>query len=182
MGRKSGTPLFLLALFLEALYMTEKVLRKEPDHSKKEKLDVTYSGVGDVCQVSVPSEQVVELISPFDGRKRAFLVGLLNGRSRSMAAAGAGITLRTIQLWEKSDPGFRDASVSAEQIGFAGVIESELYRRALAGHSDRGSMRALELVVKSRDASYREKSQITLDVVQRAEEAGQRLVSGWESS
>ena len=145
-------------------------------------MDVTYSAGADTWQVTVPAEELTQLLSPFDGRRRAFLTGLLNGRSRSMAAAGAGITLRSIQLWEKADPAFREASITAEQIGFAGVIESELYRRALAGQEDRGSMRALELIVKSRDAAYREKSQVTLDVVQRAEEAGLRFVEGWEAA
>lgn len=42
-------------------------------------------------------------------------------------------------------------------------------------------MRALELIVKSRDAAYREKSQVTLDVVQRAEEAGHRWIAGWDA-
>lgn len=85
----------------------------------------------------MPAETVVAILRPFDGKRRAFLVGLLNGRSRSRAAAGSGITLRIIQLWEKADATFREASITAEQIG-AGVIESELNRRALAGQEDRG--------------------------------------------
>ncbi len=141
---------------------------------------VSYSGVGDAWQVSAPAEELHQLISPFDGKRRAFLVGLLNGRSRTMAAAGAGVTVRCIQLWTRADDEFREAARTAEHLGFAGVIESELYRRALAGEKDRGSMRALELVVKSRDAAYREKAQVTLDVVQHAEEALHRVVDGWD--
>jgi len=125
---------------------------------------------------------VVGLVAPFDGKRRAVLTALLNGSSKSMAAAGAGVTPRSVQLWEKADEAFRNAVAAAEQIGFAGVIESELYRRALAGQEDRGSMRALEMVVKSRDAAYREKSQISLEVVQRAEETHRRLVDGWNSA
>lgn len=121
------------------------------------------------------------LIAPFDGRRRAVLTALLNGSSKSMAAASAGVTTRSVQLWERADEDFRNAVTLAERIGFACVIENELYRRALAGAEDRGSMRALEMVVKSRDVAYREKAQLALHVAHRAEENLHRLTAGWDS-
>ncbi len=145
------------------------------------RLAVTYSGPADSWQISVPAETVMRLIAPFDGRRRAVLTALLNGSSKSMAAVSAGVTTRSVQLWEKADEGFQNAVALAERIGFACIIESELYRRALAGAEDRGSMRALEMVVKSRDAAYREKAQVTLDVVHRAEDNLHRLTAGWDS-
>ncbi len=146
----------------------------------KRELVVTYSGSGEHWQVSVPAETVADLLRPFDGRKRAFLASLLNGKSKTMAAAGIGVTPRCTQQWAAKDGSFAEAVELAERIGFAGVVESELYRRALAGAEDRGSMRALELVVKSRDASYREKQQVQMDIIVQARESQARLVAGWE--
>ena len=95
----------------------------------------------------------------FSGRKQIFLTALLNGQSRSMAATAAGVTTRATQYWASKDHTFARAAKEAAQYGFATVIEPELYRRALAGVDDRSSMRALEMIVKQRDPSYREKSQ-----------------------
>lgn len=143
-------------------------------------LAVVYSGAGEKWQVSVPAETLADLLRPFDGRRRVFLVALLNGYSKAMAAANAGVTPRCAQLWAKRDPEFGGAVAMAQHFGFASVVEPELYRRAFAGPKDRGSMRALELILKARDPSYREKQQVELDVIHRAEEATRRLIDGWD--
>lgn len=119
-------------------------------------LEVTYSLPGDAWQVSVPVEAVADVLAPFGARKRAFLVRLLNGWSKKAAAAGAGVSVRTTQLWAKAELEFADAVHFCEEAGFASVVESELYRRAFAGAKDKGSMRALELVLKSRSPKYRD--------------------------
>jgi hypothetical protein len=97
-----------------------------------------------------------------------------------MAAAAAGVSEATLEQWEKKHPEFRQATVSAYQMGFRRVFEPELYRRALAGPDDRGSMRALELVTKARDGSYRDKSQVQMEVFHRATEATSGLTGGWQ--
>ena len=119
---------------------------------------VSYSRPGDAWDVHVPTADVAHALAPFEGRKRAFLVRLLNGRSKRAAAAGAGISVRATQLWAKADRDFAEAVAFCGEVGFATVIEDELYRRALAGPSDSGSMRALELVAKSRDPRYRDRT------------------------
>jgi len=145
-------------------------------------VEIIYSRPGDSWQVNVPAEAVARVLAPFLGRKRAFLVRLLNGWSKRAAATGAGVSVRTTQLWAKADGEFAESVAFCESVGFSTVIESELYRRALAGVADRGSMRALELVVKSRAPEYREKAQIQLDVIQQASEASARLVAGWQEN
>jgi hypothetical protein len=125
---------------------------------------VTYSVPGEPWQVSAPVELVTDLLSGHAGRKRAFLVRLLNGYSRTAAAAGAGVTSRAAQLWAKKDPDFAEAARRCEEIGFSEVVEAELYRRAFAGPSDPGSMRALELVARARAAEYRPQRAEAVDV------------------
>jgi len=144
-------------------------------------LEVTYSGAQEPWRVSVPAEAVADLLRPWDGRRRAFLVSLLNGYSKGMAAASSSVTVRCVQKWAAKEAAFREAVELAERVGFATVLEAELYKRAMAGPEDRGSMRALELVVKSREANYREKAQVQLAVVAQAREAMVRFVEGWES-
>ncbi|MFN0147332.1 MAG: hypothetical protein ACKVT1_12540 [Dehalococcoidia bacterium] len=128
------------------------------DHeTERTALEVSYCLPGDAWQAEVPTEDVARILAPFEGRKRAFLVRLLNGRSKRAAAAGVGISVRATQLWAKADPDFAEAVAFCKEVGFATVIEDELYRRALAGSQDSGSMRALELVAKSRDPRYRDR-------------------------
>ena len=121
--------------------------------------------------VSLSADRIRSLVDPFEGRQRVFLAALLSGQSRSLAAASAGVTPRTAQYWATKDRGFAKAANEAAQHGFATVIEPELYRRALAGTDDRSSMKALEMIVKQRDPSYREKSQEHMDPANRALEA-----------
>jgi hypothetical protein len=145
-------------------------------------LEVSYVGEGQPWLVTVPAEAVGRLLQPFGGTRRAYLAALLNGKSKSAAAAAAGITTRCAQYWTKRDQEFARAVETAAEVGFSTVIEAELYNRALAGRADRGSMRALELVVKSRAPAYRERSQAQLDVVRHAQEALQRLAQGWDQA
>jgi len=135
-------------------------------------------GDGDF-RVTVPAEELCGLLAPFNTRARHVLVALLRGYSRGMAATNAGVSESTLGLWEKAHPAFREATVHAYQTGFRRTFEPELYRRAMAGTEDRGSMRALELVTKARDSAYRDKAQMQLEVTHRAVESMGKLVAGW---
>lgn len=139
---------------------------------------LTVSG-GDF-NVTPPAEFLGGLLSPFNTRARAVLVALLRGYSRGMAAAAGGVGETTVEGWEKRHPEFREAMVQCLNLGFRRVFEPELYRRALAGPEDRGSMRALELVTKARDSAYRDKSQVQHELIQRAVEAEVGFTSGWQ--
>lgn len=130
-------------------------------------------------RVPLPVEEITGLLGPFNTRARVILIHLLKGYSRGMASTVAGVSESTLESWEKRDPEFREATVRAYQMGFRRTFEPELYRRAMAGSDDRGSMRALELVTKARDASYREKSQVAMEVVHRAGESMAKMVNGW---
>jgi hypothetical protein len=118
---------------------------------------VSYSAPRDAWQVQMPTDVVTQTIAAFEGRRRAFLVRLLNGWSKTASAAGAGVSVRATQLWVKADREFAEAVTFCEEVGFSTVVEVELYRRALGGTHDSGSMRALELVLKSRDPRYRDR-------------------------
>lgn len=65
-------------------------------------------------------------------------------------------------------------------VGFAAGPEAELYRRALAGPSDPGSMRALEMVLKSRSPAYQEKHPFEKDSIAEAGRAITALATGWQ--
>jgi hypothetical protein len=119
-------------------------------------LSVSYSAPTLPFQVEVPAEYIAETLVPFDGRRRGFLVALLNGYSKAAAAASVGLSARVVQLWAKKDERFAEAVSTCQGIGFSAIVESELYRRAMAGTADSGSARALELVLKSRDDRYRD--------------------------
>lgn len=109
-------------------------------------------------------------------------MALAAGQSRGMAALAGGITRQGLAAWCKRD---REVSVlfdACEQLGFSSVLESELYRRALSGPEDRGSIRALELVVKARDPQYRDKAQVQMEVIHRAQEAVAEAFGGWEQA
>lgn len=140
--------------------------------------DALAIGDGDF-RVTMATETLIGLLKPFNNRARAVLVALLRGYSKGMAATHAGIAEATLANWERAQPAFREATVSAYQAGFRRVFEPELYRRAMAGTEDRGSMRALELVTKARDSAYRDKAQMQLEVVHRAAESMGKLVAGW---
>lgn len=130
--------------------------------------------------VTLDVEALRGLLLPFNGRARVVLVALLRGFSQRMAAASAGIDPETLRRWGVRHREFADAVKQAEGLGFSRVFERELYSRAMAGPEDRGSMRALELVTKARAAEYREKSQVQMEVVHRAQEATTGAFGGWE--
>jgi hypothetical protein len=128
--------------------------------------------------VTVPIEELVGLLQPFNTRARHVLVSLLRGYSRDMAATAIGMTHEGLRGWGKRHPEFAEAMTKASQMGFSKVFEGELYRRALAGPDDRGSMRALELVAKSRSSAYRDKSQHQVDVIHHAQAATEQAFGG----
>ncbi len=130
--------------------------------------------------VIVPTEEILGLLRPFNARARHVLVSLLRGYSRKMAATNVGIDSETLANWGKRVPEFAQAMTRAESWGFSKVFERELYSRALAGPEDRASGRLLEVVLKSRDAAYRDKSQVHMEVLHRAQEAVAGAFGGWE--
>lgn len=130
----------------------------------------------------VPSlEAMAGLIEPWGGRARRVLAALLRGHSRRQAALAAGVDNDTLRAWAVRVPAWGEAMRQAEEWGFGAVIEGELYRRALAGQEDRGSMRALELIVRARDPQYREKAALQIELVSRAHEAAGRAF-GWDGA
>ena len=142
----------------------------------------TNLAVGDgTFTVMPPSEQLWGLLAPFNTRARHIIVSLLRGYSHGMAATAAGVAENTMQRWMKAHPEFREAVGTASQMGFRRTFEPELYRRAMAGREDRGSMRALELVTKARDSAYRDKSQVQHEIITRAQESTAALTGGWQA-
>lgn len=131
--------------------------------------------------VTIPADVLTGRLGPFNTRARVILIHLLKGYSRGMAAVQAGVSEDALENWEKRVPEFRAATVWAHQTGFRRVFEPELYRRAMAGSEDRGSMRALELVTKARDSAYRDKSQVQHEIITRAQEQTASLTQGWQS-
>ena len=127
-----------------------------------------------------PASEIIGLVSPWRGRARSVLLALLQGATRGGAATVAGVPLRAVEKWCRDQADFRRAVEIAQGWGFAATYERELHERAM-DRKDRGSARLLEMVVKSRDAAYRDKSTLQLEVVQRAQEAVQELSAGWAS-
>jgi hypothetical protein len=121
--------------------------------------------------VLIPEGEIRGLLLPWNTRARQVLVSLLRGYSLRSAAATAGIDHDTVTRWGKKHTDFSQALTKAREWGFTRTFESELQRRALAGPDDRGSMQALLAVAKARAPEYREKSQLQLEVLHRAEAA-----------
>lgn len=111
----------------------------------------------------VGAAEIAGTLQPFNGRARTILLALLEGRSALAAAARAGVSTAAVDGWRR-DPEFSDAFDLCYSMGSA-HFEDELVQRALAGPDDRGSMRALELVVKARNPEYRDKAQVQMGVV-----------------
>jgi hypothetical protein len=95
-----------------------------------------------------------------------------------MAAAAAGVSIDSLQTWEKREPAFREATALASDLGFRSVYESELYDRAL-DRGDRASGRLLEVLLKSRSADYRDKAQVSMEITHLAVSAGQAMIEGY---
>ena len=109
-------------------------------------------------------EDIAGLLDGFNGRARSICLLLLGGASILQAAAGAGLARGTLDNWRQADAAFQRAVGLCLDLGSA-LYEGELHSRALAGPDDRGSMRALELVVKARNPDYRDKQQIQMGVL-----------------
>ncbi|MBA2708305.1 MAG: hypothetical protein H0U59_10940 [Gemmatimonadaceae bacterium] len=130
--------------------------------------------------VRIPIEEIVGLLRPFNGRARTVVSKLLTGYSVGMAAACAGVDPETVSTWGKRHPEFGLAVRKARDWGFRRTAERELQRRAMAGNDDKHSGRLLELWLKREDASYRDKSQLHMEVVHRALEAESTVSQGWK--
>ena len=131
------------------------------------------------AKLNLDPQLVAGFIAPFGGRARVILVSLLNGCSKQMSAAAAGISTNTMRMMTRRDPAFAEAVETADSIGFGAVYESEIYDRAL-DRDDRASGRLLELVAKSRSSAYRDKVQGQLDVVHRFDRSIGAVTSGWK--
>lgn len=131
-------------------------------------------------QVRIPTDAIVGILRPYNRRAREVLICLLRGYSLGMAAANSGIHADTVTLWGKKHPEFADAVRKARDWGFRRTAERELQRRALAGSDDKHSGRLLELWLKREDSAYRDKSQLQMEVVHRAMEAGNAVIQGWQ--
>lgn len=152
---------------------------EQPERLDLKQLATVQNGKVVAGNVQVDAGEVGGLLRPFNGRARRYLVALLQGQSHMMASANAGVDNDTITRWKKLHPEFAKAASRCSNLGFTAVFEAELYDRAL-DRDDRASGRLLELVVKSRDAAYREKSQVQLEVQLRAAEATTGLIGGWQ--
>lgn len=108
--------------------------------------------------------EMTGLIGSFGGRARRVCLRLLGGASLLQAAAAAGIGRTTLDDWRQRELAFQRCVSLCLDLGSA-LYEGELHSRALAGPDDRGSMRALELVVKARNPDYRDKAQVQMGVV-----------------
>ena len=109
-------------------------------------------------------EEISGLLDGFNGRARRVCLLLLGGASLLQAAAGAALSRGTLDNWRQGNAAFQRAVGLCLDLGSA-LYEGELHSRALAGPDDRGSMRALELVVKARNPDYRDKQQIQMGVL-----------------
>ena len=123
----------------------------------------------------------IGLLEGLDPHARRMAAALYQGQTRRMAALAGGIHPKYLPELCKRDRKLADALDMAEAMGLATTLERELYKRAMAGPNDRGSIRALEIALKSRDANYRERSQMQLEVVTRAQESRAQIVSGWDN-
>lgn len=89
-----------------------------------------------------------------------------------------GRTPQGLGLYLRNDAELLAIIEIAEGMGTA-HYETELYRRAMAGAADRGSVRALEIVLKARDPQYRDRLQVQHSAMLEGERAVSRLTSGW---
>lgn len=112
------------------------------------------------------------------GRMAANLVA---GMSMEGAAVLAGMSATYAQSYRKKYPDVAELLAECEQLGFQ-LYETELMRRALAGSEDRNSARLLEIVIKARRAEYRDRQQVSIDVMHRAESHHSAIVAGWDAN
>lgn len=108
-------------------------------------------------------------------------IRLVQGWSRSMAVVGSGITNPQLTHLCKNDPESAAILQQLEDVGFATRWEGELYSRAAAGKDDRGSMRALEMLLKARSPIFQEKFAVQHSLMTAAEGARRQATVGWNS-
>lgn len=106
-------------------------------------------------------------------------MALTAGHSWEVSANLAGLTLGTVRTYQRKYPDVSELLGECESVGFA-IYELELQQRALAGSDDRNSARLLEILLKARRAEYREKQQLSIDVMHRAESRLADVVGGWD--
>lgn len=111
---------------------------------------------------------------------RAAGAALLCGGSWGLAAVAAGQSRQNFDAMRKKKPDVAALLQECEELGFT-LYELEMQKRALAGASDRGSPRMLELIAKARRADYRDKVQGSIDVIHRAESHGATVIGGWRN-
>lgn len=108
-------------------------------------------------------------------------IRLLQGWPRSMAVLGTGMSEPQLRDLCKRDSVIREILTNCEEAGFNSRIVTELYDRALAGKDDRGSLRALEIVAKSRGPQFNEKVAHTHHLAREAESSRMAQTSGWQN-
>ena len=106
---------------------------------------------------------------------------LIGGFSFEGAAVLAGLSARNAETYRRKYPDIAELLAECEQLGFQ-LYETELMRRALAGSGDRNSARLLEIVLKARRAEYRDRQQVSIDVMHRAESHHSAIVAGWDAN
>ncbi len=137
----------------------------------------------------LPAEEIKAiggLLCNFEARAARALLGLLEGRSIKGAAACAGMGAQSMNHWRNNVPAFAEVFESFRELGFALIYEQEIETRALAGEQDRGSVRLLEMVAKSRGGEdYREVKDINLthrkgaDAAEKVLDATREEGGGW---
>lgn len=113
-----------------------------------------------------------------DRRGQQVVLAIASGESRRSAAVRIGITYSLLAA-ECSRPGPLSEAVAFASELQTGTFENELSRRALAGDSDRGSMRALELILKRQDPAYRDQGSLEIRAVTEAAKAVGDVQSRW---
>ncbi len=111
---------------------------------------------------------------------RLVAIQLLKGHAKYKACARAGTSENVFfRHVAAGNAELLDLLTQCERIGFSRTFEAELFSRALAGPEDRGSARLLEVALKQRDPSYRDKSDVSVTVVQQAREAAMIGAGGY---
>lgn len=109
-------------------------------------------------------------------------LNLLRGFPRQLALVGSGISIVQLNRMCKADPEFAADILACEESGFASGPLYELYRRAMAGAEDRGSLRALEIIVKARMPEYGEKFAHEHRLIRDAEDSITRAGATYEAA
>lgn len=107
-------------------------------------------------------------------------IRLAQGWPRSMAVIGSGLSQPQLRDLCRRDDRVSGLLQELEEAGFAMRWEGELYRRAMAGKDDRGSMRALEILLKQRDPSYHDKYSVEHHLRVEADKSMRLGGGGWQ--